>query len=454
MQILPPTWHLWLPLVLLLVVSACNGRAGAGGLSLVVSGDTAGWIAPCACSARQSGGLARRATFVNECRKTDDVVPLDVGGAPSGTSPYDVAKFAAMLRGEMAIGTAAHNIGGAEAALGPNTLRALASETGAPWIAANAADTSGEAIAPAVRLVEAGGRRLAIVGVLSTKFATPDVRIDDPAAAVLRALATVAGRYDAAVVLAYLPTDELEALAKSLPEVDLVVGGPTLQTIEPRQMGPTMVAAVTNKGKFMARFSAPRGTKSGSWRGEIVELDDTFADDPGQLANLQRYRDMLIERDFTPSETSFAPQLPDRLPEKYQVAGTAACQTCHAGDCTLWEGSKHAAAWATLETRFSHGDPFCQQCHTTGYGLPGGFASLAQAAGSGAVGCESCHGPAQAHSLRPQTPTTYVAHDQCLRCHDRENSPTFEYAGFWQQIRHGQESTARRAQLLPQEIVP
>jgi hypothetical protein len=185
-----------------------------------------------------------------------------------------------------------------------------------------------------------------------------------------------------------------------------------------------------------------------------VELDGRFADDPGQLANLESYRKMLLERDFTSAETSFAPPLPDRLPENYQVAGTAACKACHEEDCTVWKESKHAAAWATLEARSSHGDPFCQQCHTTGYGLSGGFVSLAAGAGRVAVGCESCHGPAQAHSLRPQTPTTYVAHDQCLRCHDRENSPTFAYAGYWEKIRHGQESTARRASLLPKEIVP
>ena len=65
----------------------------------MVSGDTAGWIAPCA--ARRGNRVAwhggRR--LWKECRKTDDVVPLDVGGAPSGTSPYDVAKFAAMPAG-------------------------------------------------------------------------------------------------------------------------------------------------------------------------------------------------------------------------------------------------------------------------------------------------------------------------------------------------------------------
>ena len=166
-----------------------------------------------------------------------------------------MAKLTALLKGEVALGTAAHNLGAAEVALGPETLAALATDTGIPWVSANAHDASGKPLAPPVRL---SGGRLAIVGVVSPKFATAAVRIDEPAEAVLRALGTVGGKYDAVVVLAYLPTDELEALAKSLPEVDVVVGGPTLQTIEPRCVGPTLLAAVTSKGKFIAHFRQPR----------------------------------------------------------------------------------------------------------------------------------------------------------------------------------------------------
>ena len=151
---------------------------------------------------------------------------------------------------------------------------------------------------------------------------------------------------------------------------------------------------------------------------------------------------MLLERDFSADETGLASQLPDNLPADYRLAGTAACQACHQEDCTVWQTSKHAAAWATLEQRGSHGDPFCQQCHTTGYGLPGGFTSLTQGAERVDVGCESCHGPSSAHAADSKTATSFVARDQCQRCHDRENSPKFAFADFWQQIRHGQDATA------------
>ncbi len=50
-------------------------------LVLVVSADTAGFIIPCGCTSNQSGGLPRRATYVESLRETADVLVLDAGGA-------------------------------------------------------------------------------------------------------------------------------------------------------------------------------------------------------------------------------------------------------------------------------------------------------------------------------------------------------------------------------------
>src|SRR5215204_4066011 len=71
-------------------------------LAIVISGDTAGWLMPCGCTANQSGGLLRRGTYLADAAKSADVVYLDAGGAAGGDSAYHREKFEAILRGERA----------------------------------------------------------------------------------------------------------------------------------------------------------------------------------------------------------------------------------------------------------------------------------------------------------------------------------------------------------------
>jgi hypothetical protein len=78
---------------------------------LVVTADTAGWIVPCGCTANQSGGLLRRGTYLAGLRRSADVLYADAGGAPAGTSAYQLAKFQFVLDGEAALGIAVHNLG-------------------------------------------------------------------------------------------------------------------------------------------------------------------------------------------------------------------------------------------------------------------------------------------------------------------------------------------------------
>ena len=65
------------------------------------------------------------------------------------------------------------------------------------------------------------------------------------------------------------------------------------------------------------------------------------------------------------------------------------------------------------------------------------------------VGCESCHGPGEQHSLNPKVRTLFAAKDQCLQCHDRENSPAFEYATYWSKIVHGANVTMEVEPKIP-----
>ncbi len=361
---------------------------------------------------------------------------LDAGGAPGGASPYDRAKFAAILRGEVELLTAVHNIGAAELELGAEELRRLADETRIPFVSSNVRQHDGSELAPAHRVITIGDRRIAVFGVLSPKLVRGNWQVEEPREALLHLLPKLPEKPDTVVVLAYLPGDELAALAGSLPEVDLVVGGPTLQSVAPKRAGPTVWAAATNKGKFVVQLTQSR--PGAEWTGKIVELGPELADSVLQMANLKRFRDDLERTDFTATQTSFAPTLPSDLPKDFRIAGTTACQKCHVDDCLEWDVSRHGHAWQTLVDKQAFADPYCQHCHTTGYGWPDGFQSLASANSRGNVGCESCHGPSLAHTLKPQIKTLYDARDRCIHCHDHENSPQFKYDKYWDRIAHGQ----------------
>ncbi|MBI3861156.1 MAG: cytochrome c family protein [Planctomycetia bacterium] len=156
------------------------------------------------------------------------------------------------------------------------------------------------------------------------------------------------------------------------------------------------------------------------------------------MTNLTRFREELGKIDFPADQTGFSPPLPAKLPADFHVAGTTACQVCHGEDCSSWSGSRHGHAWKTLLDKGSHVDPYCQHCHTTGYGLPGGFASLRTGSERVNVGCETCHGPSHAHARKPSIKTLYDARDRCVQCHDHENSPQFDYESFWSLIAHGE----------------
>lgn len=415
------------------------GLTSAHPISLIASGDTAGWIVPCGCTSNQSGGLLRRGTFVAGENKTSNVVLVDVGGASGGTSPYDQTKFEAIIQGEIQMGIAAHNLGKSEIQFGIDYLQALQKKLQIPFISANIRDENGQFIVETSRLIEKSRKRLLIVGVISPQYAASGLRISSPRDAVLAVADQNSNDYDWLIVLAYMPEEELRRFASDLPEADVILGGPTNQSIAPTSIGPTTLAAATNKGKFLVHLQAPIEKDQIRWMGRVVEVNEDYSDDTAQKQNLNEFYSKLEKHDFTATQTGFAPPLPVNPPPGYQISGTESCLKCHQNDGKHWEHSSHAHAWKTLTASGAHVDSDCQRCHTTGFGLPSGFVSANQSLNRVNVGCENCHGPSAAHVQNPKIKTPFSAKDQCIECHDRENSPEFNYEEYWKQMIHGQE---------------
>ena len=131
------------------------------------------------------------------------------------------------------------------------------------------------------------------------------------------------------------------------------------------------------------------------------------------------------------------------VPKDGRYAGKDACIACHSAETAHWGRTPHAAAWRTLADRGETGNPDCLQCHTTGFGRPGGFADPSAGRALLNVQCEACHGPMGLHvdqaeggrSVRPDAGLP-VRQATCVGCHDPANSPRFDASSYYPVVAH------------------
>jgi 2',3'-cyclic-nucleotide 2'-phosphodiesterase (5'-nucleotidase family) len=86
---------------------------------------------------------------------------------------------------------AAHNLGKSEIDLGADTLIKAAKDTGVAFISANARPIDGRIIATGSTIATVGGRRVAVIGVASPRYATPSIAVEDPRSAIVREIQSI-----------------------------------------------------------------------------------------------------------------------------------------------------------------------------------------------------------------------------------------------------------------------
>lgn len=108
-------------------------------------------------------------------------------------------------------------------------------------------------------------------------------------------------------------------------------------------------------------------------------------------------------------------------PGKY--VGFGQCKECHPKQYESWKKTRMANSFAVLrpnekaqEKQMAGLDPSadythnesCLPCHTTGYGLVGGFVSIESTPELAGVTCEACHGPGGSYAGTVMTPKNPV----------------------------------------------
>jgi hypothetical protein len=204
-------------------------------------------------------------------------------------------------------------------------------------------------------------------------------------------------------------------------------------------------------------------------RYQRVPLDSRFADSPAMQAKLTSYQQELE------TMTLAGLGLRGTTHPDGDFAGSAACADCHTKAWEVFEKTPHAHATDTLVKLDPprHFDPECLSCHVTGWNpqeyIPykSGYMGLTETPELTQNGCENCHGPAAAHvkvesgeveateaqqeALRAELRMKIVPKEgnkdgqvfeggkvvqNCMQCHDLDNSPDFDFQKYWPHVKH------------------
>lgn len=108
--------------------------------------------------------------------------------------------------------------------------------------------------------------------------------------------------------------------------------------------------------------------------------------------------------------------------QKNYYVGVGACKECHRKNWATWrKENAHRQTFNKLNVKAKK-NPKCLKCHSTGFGHPTGFKSLAETPKFANVGCESCHGPGGHHvELAKKKPDASKVKDWKVPAPDKES---------------------------------
>ncbi len=418
-------------------------------MTLVLSGQTYGYLQPCGCSRPQMGGLERRYNFMQLLRNAGwTVLPLDLGDIttpkPKKAGKQWLAKqvkrkhtvtmtcLEQMFYGAVGVGKDDFALplidGLANYTLqrGPQPPFVLAGN----WL--NRTDYLHENQKPWVGVWESFQAKdhpiVGVVGVVGGELSNqiqskyPTERFGSNPEILRQALNQMdaqPSKPDIKVLLYNGSLEEARKAAEALPEFQIIL----CQTEEstppafPEMIGQgantRWIINVGHKGRDLGVVSFFRKDGRLEPRYQLVSLGEEYETPPDAvndhpvLQTLQQYAQRLKDENVLADYPKFThPTQANFSDQNAHFVGSETCRRCHIGEYQVWKQSKHSHAYdalAKLATKPSlrQFDGECIICHTVGFNYKTGYVNEAQTPHLKHVGCESCHGPGSLHISDP-----------------------------------------------------
>ncbi len=421
----------------------------------------------CGCPIHPLGGVARRMGYINAFRKHSPdttVLQVDAGYIFNDDKNDGSTELRAdarlmndwLVRANELMGLDLVNLGYRDLLYAGSLLKpdAKLKPERSTLISSNikATDATHTSPAPYVIKVVTGKRlpqpvRIAFIGVsdvvpdeYKNDVAASGFVISDPLAAAKAALAEVRDKADVTVVVGYLKLQTANKLAMQNADLDLIIAAEERGIVfDPKQVNNALIVYAAKETKHLGelRFYLDKEGVVDRFTARYVELDEVIPDDP-QLAAITKEARAAIDA----LQVQLAEEEAKVLAAKGGLTASPwvtsdACAKCHQSEYDKWQQSPHAHAFAALETKQRTFDAACVGCHSLGF-QDRGFVNIKATPQLANVHCESCHGPGAEHVAAPTAGNykTPPKNESCLSCHDRDNSPDFDFDKYWPVVAH------------------
>jgi len=355
------------------------------------------------------------------------------------TNEKEQTKFLCEVTGSF--GWDAIGLGEYDLNYGLTFLREMIETYNLPFTCANVrtAETK-ELILPPYLIIERGGVRFGIISVLDPGLTIetmspndPAFEVTDPIAALRTLIPQVRQEAETILLLSHMGDQASETLLKEVEGIDIaVIGHYYRKWDQERVIGDTVALSAVYEGRYMGRADLDIDSDGvvQSVEVEVTALDDKVADDPVMLEKIEQFKKHLEE--FRLSLRAKYPQV--KGSEHEQFLTERSCRTCHQDIWELLKGSAHQAAFTSLGKKGQSYNPDCLVCHVVGYQYKNGYDDRPPNNRLVNVQCEACHGYGTLHRRNGKWKQEAV--ESCVTCHDEENSPNFDYATYWEKIKH------------------
>ncbi|MCA9033871.1 MAG: hypothetical protein KDA91_02015 [Planctomycetaceae bacterium] len=456
---------------------------------LVITGEQLGYFEPCGCTANQLGGMNRRASLTDKLRELGWTARgIDLGSMSRRSVRQSQIKFEITLQALREMKYVAIGLGPEELRLDPGYLISQHTTDGdlpIAFVSSNLTFFGTPDLGTPLpwKVVDINGVKVGMTSVMSDSrrrevipdrspedAANADIQWLDPVESLKKALEHFEGEgVQFKVLLSQSSVNESRDFARQFPAFDIVVTSKGFGDgeQEAEMIGTTRLLQVGEKGKHAGVVGLYPDHPDQPVRFELVTLSgENFGESETMIRLMQTYQDQLKDERMVTADG------PVSHPTGAQFVGAAKCGECHTKAFEVFEKTAHADAFKSLDPHYQREgferlngiirthDPECLACHVTGWEpkeylrFRSGFINedmaetdedkLLQSLLAGNQ-CENCHGPGSQHIEQIEADNIEAARSLmkvplsesgCVKCHDGENSPDFNFEEYWEAIKH------------------